>query len=113
MLRVDGKALRLPIRPMRSADVRPLIPREPQPAQVVVNGRLRRAGRALDVRVLDAQDERPARSPGEQPVEQGRTRIAYVEVPGRAGGETDAQWRHGTCGDARVSARSGTQPHGR
>ena len=49
------------------------------------------ARRALDVGVLDAEDERAARAAREQPVEQRRARVADVQLPGRAGGEADAQ----------------------
>ena len=55
--------LGLPVRPARPADVRALVPVEAEPAQVAQDRRFRLARRALDVGVLDAQDERRRRMP--------------------------------------------------
>ncbi len=81
---IEVQPLGLPVRPVPAADVRPLIPLEAQPAQIADNRRLRLARRALDVGVLDAQDDGAAGTAREQPVEQRRPRVADVELTGGA-----------------------------
>ena len=78
------------IRPDRSADLRPLIPVQAEPAQIFENRRVGVGRRALDVGVFDAQDERAVLPAREQPVEQRRADVADVQVAGRARGESDA-----------------------
>src|SRR4051812_5749259 len=87
------KALGLPVGSARAAGIGSLVPVEAEPPQVAQDGLLGLARRALDIRVLDAQDERPAGSAREQPVEQRGSRVADVELTGRAWGETEAHWR--------------------
>src|SRR5207247_6782692 len=83
-------SLRLPVRSMRPADVRPLVPVEAEPAEILKDRRLRLPGRALRVSVLNPQHEGAAAAAREQPVEQRRTGVADVEVTGGAGGKTNA-----------------------
>jgi len=45
---------------MRAADVRPFVPVEAEPAEILEDRRLRLAGRPLDVGVLNPQNERAA-----------------------------------------------------
>src|ERR1051326_1614783 len=73
------QTLGITVRTVGAADVRPLVPIEPEPSKVVQHRRLRFARRALDVRVLDPQDERPAVTAREQPVEDGRPHVADVK----------------------------------
>ena len=87
---VQVKPLRLPVGTMRPADVRALIPLQAEPSEILENRRLRLARGPLDVGVFDAQDERSAGSARHQPVEQGRARIADVEMAGGAWGEADS-----------------------
>jgi hypothetical protein len=75
---------------MRPADVRALIPLQAEPSKILENRGLRFAGGPLDVGVLDAQDERSAGSARHQPIEQGRARVADVEMAGGAWGEADS-----------------------
>ena len=60
---------------------------DPEPRQAVEDRIDRWLGRALGVGILDAQQISAAVVPGEQPVEQCRTRSADMEVAGRRGGE--------------------------
>src|SRR5688500_6475875 len=83
-------ALRLEVRRMRAADVGPLIPVETEPAQAVDDAGDHLPRRALRVGVLDAQHERAAMPPREQPVEERRARAADVQVAGRGWSETNA-----------------------
>src|SRR3954468_275924 len=79
---IDVQALRLVIRAMIAAGLDALVPRQAQPPKVGENRVGRLARRALEVRVLDAEDERPAVAAGEQPVEQRRAGVADVELAG-------------------------------
>ena len=88
--RIEVQPLRLPIRPVRPLDVRPFVPVEPEPAQVVEDAGLRLTRRALDVGVLDPQDERAVLAVREQPVEERRARVADVQLTGWRWGETYA-----------------------
>src|SRR5205085_10002512 len=88
-LRVELLAiLRLPLRPeigsVRSADLRPLVPGEPQPAHAVEDRRDRLVRGTGSVRVLDPQDERASPRTGEEEIEQRRARPTHVEIPGGA-----------------------------
>ena len=56
--------------------------------------RLRRG--ALEIRVLDAQDELAAVMPGEEPIEESGARAADVQIAGRAGREAGANGHRGT-----------------
>ena len=93
-LAIELEPLGLPVRRVRPADVRALVPVEAEPAQVVENRCLGLARRSLGVGVLDAQDERAAVAAREQPVEQRRARVADVQLAGRTRREPDAQRPH-------------------
>src|SRR5436190_24176940 len=86
------KTLRLAVRPPRSADVRAFVPVEAEPAQIPQNARFRLDGRALGVGVLDAEDECAAAPAREQPVEEGRTHAADVQMTGGAWSEAYAHY---------------------
>ena len=83
--------LRLEVRGVRPADVRPFVPVEAEPAQAVDDPRDHLPRRSLGVGVLDAQHERAAMPPREQPVEERRARAADVQVAGRRRCEPDAR----------------------
>src|SRR3546814_20368738 len=57
VLLVDLAALALPVRAMRTANVRTLVPFDAQPAQRIVDLLLGFTGRAHLIGILDAQDE--------------------------------------------------------
>ena len=84
------EALGLEVRRVRSADVRPLIPVEAEPAQAVHDSRDHLPRRTLGVGVLDAQHERSAVPAGIQPVEKRRAGAADVQVAGGRRSEADA-----------------------
>src|SRR5581483_8750702 len=88
------ETLRLKVRRVRPADLRPLVPVEAEPAHAVQNALDHLVGRALDVGVLDAQDEHAAVPPREEPVEERGARAADVKVAGGRRGESNA-WVHG------------------
>ena len=101
------QALGLAVRADAVLRVGPLVPVQPQPAQVVENARLGLARRALGVGVLDAKDERPVVAVGQQPVEERRPRVADVQLTGRRGSEADSHHvlRAGAPHPAPASAR--------
>ena len=78
------------VRPHRSADLRPLIPVQAEPAQILEDHRVGVGRRALDVGVFDAKDERAVLPARQQPVEERCADVADVQVPGRARSESDA-----------------------
>ena len=82
--------LRLKIRRVRTADVGPFVPVEPEPPQALDDPRDHVPGRSLGVRVLDAQDERAAMAAREEPVEERRARAADVQITGRRRREANA-----------------------
>ena len=84
------EALGLEVRRVRSADVRPLVPVEAEPAQAVHDSRDHLPRRTFGVGVLDAQHERAAVPAGIQPVEQRRAGAADVQVAGGRRGKADA-----------------------
>ena len=86
--RVEVQPLGLAIGTVRPADVGPLVPVEPEPAQVLEDARLGLARRSLGVGVLDAQDERAVLAVRQQPVEERRAGVADVQLPGGAGSES-------------------------
>ena len=92
---IEVQPVGLPIRSARPAHVGPLVPIETEPPEVADNRRLRLAGRAFGVRVLEPEDEDAVGSARKQPVEQRGARVADVELAGRARGESDSHgvWR--------------------
>src|SRR5581483_11477077 len=82
--------LRLTIRRRRPADVGPLVPVEPEPAEVVELSPLRAGDHARPVDVLDAQDESSARAARGEPRDERRRDRAEMEVAGRRRGEATA-----------------------
>src|SRR5690606_18535726 len=89
-------ALALDIRRVRAADVRPLIPLEPEPAEAVHQVLDRAFDESLAVGVLDAEDELarlalPRCLPvGEEDVVHDEAGAADVQRAGRARGKADA-----------------------
>src|SRR5262249_53311511 len=83
VLPVDLAPLRLPVRPVRAADVRSLVPVELQPAQALEDRRLGRRVVPGPVGVLDPQDELAALLAGEGQVEERLVRAADVRQAGR------------------------------
>ena len=75
---------------MRTADVGPFVPIEPEPAQAVDDAGDHLPRGALGIGVFDAQHERAAVPAGVEPVEQRRPGAADVEIAGRRGSEADA-----------------------
>ena len=69
-------ALGLPVRTVRAAHIRSLVPIETKPAQIANDGRFRLNGGTLNISVLDAEDERTAMAACQQPVEQRCPRVA-------------------------------------
>ncbi len=86
-------AFALQIRPELAADMRAFIPIQAQPFQSFVDGGHRFLGVALHIGVFDAQHEFSAVMPREQPVEKRGARSADVQITGRRGGETNADFR--------------------
>ncbi len=82
--------LRLAIGTVRPADVGPLVPVEPEPAQVFEDARLGLARRPLGVGVLDAEQERPVLAVRQQPIEERRAGVPDVQLTGGAGSESYA-----------------------
>ena len=88
--------LRLKVRPVRPADLRPFVPVQTKPAQPVEDAVHHFVRRALGVGVFDAQHEDAAEAPREQPVEQRRARAADVQVARGRGSEPNAgSWHLG------------------
>src|SRR6187549_366450 len=73
-------ALRLEVRLVGAADLGPLVPIEPEPAEAVED-RLQRLGDvALLIGIVDAQQELPAALAREQPIEQRRPDTPDVQI---------------------------------
>ena len=85
--------LGLKVRTVRAADLRALVPVETEPAQAVENALDHVRRRALDVGVLDAQDEDAAVPAREEPVEERGAGAADVQVAGGRRSEADADHR--------------------
>ena len=96
VLAVDLGALRLAVGAVGAADVGPLVPLQPEPAQARHQLLLGAGDEALAVGVLDAQDELPARLAGDQVVVERGAPAPEVRVPRRARGKAHAhRRRHG------------------
>src|SRR5262249_10451336 len=92
---VHERPLGLPVGSTGSADIGPLVPIQTEPAQVLKNRRFRFGAGAIDVGILDAEDERTTMPARQKPVEQRRARAAHMQLPGRTWSESDA---HKTSG---------------
>ena len=72
---VESAAARLPVRavgsPVASSWLRPLVPVEPEPGQILVDRGLRAGVLAVHVRVLQTENECPPLVARQEPVEQG------------------------------------------
>jgi hypothetical protein len=68
---------------MRASNVRPFIPVQPQPAQIVEDLLCSRRRIALKIGIFNAQQKTTAHPTGQQPIEQGRTCPANVKIAGR------------------------------
>ncbi len=110
VLLVDLAALALPVRAMRTANVRTLVPFDAQPAQRIVDLLLGFTGRAHLIGILDAQDELAAVLSGEAQVEQRDVGSTDVGIAGRRWRDAGANRGHecsrtvGTYGKGRMLA---------
>ena len=86
---VEIEALGLVIGAIRASRLRPLVPVDPQPLQLLEEILLEGLGRPGPVGILDAQDKDAAVMPGVKPVEERRPRVADVEFPRRRGGKSN------------------------
>ncbi len=91
---VARDALALPIRPPRAALLRPLVPIEPEPAQIVEEARLGVGDHARAIEVLDAHDEGRVRGARVEPRQQRRARVAEVDGARRARGVSSSLGGH-------------------
>ena len=66
-----------------------LVPLEAHPAEIVQDRLLGRLNRALAIRVFDPQNEGAVLSARQQPIEEGRARVADVQLAGGGWSETD------------------------
>ena len=80
---VDVAALRLPVGAVGSADLGPLIPVQPQPAQRIQQSQIAVLAVPLRIGVLDPEHERPAGVSRVCPVEQGGANQPDVRRTGR------------------------------
>ena len=99
VLPVELGPLALPVGTERTADVRPLVPLEAEPAQDIDDPLLGSFDVAVAVGVLDAKEEgavsplAPRLPVRQQPVEERGAGAADVQQPGRARREADADGR--------------------
>ena len=82
--------LRLPVGAEGAAEVGPLVPGEPEPAQLLEDADLQAGPDAGWIEVLDAHHQRPPGGPGRQPGQQRGAGVAEVEGAGGARGEAAA-----------------------
>ncbi len=92
VLLVERQPVRLKVRPVVAADLGPLVPAEPQPAESIEEVGQRVGDVAGAVGILDAQDKLAAGVAGEDVVEQGDISSTDVGIPGGAGGHADAHF---------------------
>jgi hypothetical protein len=81
-LRVERDPLRLHVRRALAAHVRPLVPRDAEPAQIVEHRRPRLRDHPLAIEVLHAERELPAARPRRRRAEESGGRAAEVEIAG-------------------------------
>mmetsp|Transcript_3307 Transcript_3307/g.8224 ORF Transcript_3307/g.8224 Transcript_3307/m.8224 type:complete len:286 (+) Transcript_3307:1548-2405(+) len=89
-LHVDGAALRLAVRAVGTAHVRPLVPVQAHPLQVANHRVLGFLGGSCSVGVFDAKDQLATHIFGVQPIEECGACAANVQVPGGRWGEAHA-----------------------
>src|SRR5690606_17639065 len=65
------------------------VPGQPQPLEILADSLRKLLGRALDVGVVEAEDESAAMPPRKEPVQHGGAHVADMKAAGRAPGETD------------------------
>jgi len=82
-LTMTVEALRLKIRTVRAAQLRALVPAQPQPPQSVEDPAHHVGRRAFGVGVFDAEDECATVAAGIEPVEERRTCATDVQIAGR------------------------------
>ncbi len=87
--------LRLKVRCVVAARAGAFIPVQAEPAQAVEDPADHLVRRSLGVGVFDAEDERAAVPPREEPVEERGTRPAYMEVPGWRRSKSNTGGDHG------------------
>ncbi len=77
---VDIFPLRLQIRPVRTANFRPLVPVNPKPTQVIYH-LLHSCGRiALGIGIFDSKNKDPTHPPGEKPVKQSCPGSTHMQI---------------------------------
>ena len=82
--------LRLKVRLVWAARIRPLVPIKPEPSQAIDDAGHHFPRRSFGVGILDAQHKRAPLLTREEPIEQRRPRAADVEIAGWRGGEADS-----------------------
>src|SRR5271165_632509 len=92
VLAVDIQPFRLPIRRVRTAYFRALIPAQAQPLQILNELRLVPRLAPVEVRVFNAEQELSPRVPGKQPVVESRPGIAHMQQSRRRGRESNARF---------------------
>ncbi len=95
VLLVDLATFALPVRTVRTADVRAFGPGDAQPVQRIENLLFGLTGRAQLIGVFDPQDELTAMLLGEAVVEQGDVGGANVGIPSRRWRDASANGGHG------------------
>src|SRR5260370_17420644 len=75
-----------------SANVRTFVPIQPQPLEILQQLSFVARLTAFDVGVFDAKYERTVLLPRKKPVEERRSNIPDVELPGGRGSKTDANF---------------------
>ena len=100
---VDLTALGLHVRSVGTADLRALVPVQPEPGERVHQPSVGLGQVATGVGVLDPQHEGAAVVPSEHPVEQRAADVADVQVAGRRRGEPDPNLFGGEVAEDRVT----------
>ena len=83
ILAVDLRPLRLAVRPVWSAGIRPFVPANPEPAQRIEDHLLRGGYKPRAIRVLNAQHKLPAALPGINKIKQANVGCANVRIASR------------------------------
>src|SRR5438270_5874512 len=93
MLAINCQPVRLPIWPVPSANIGPLVPIHTEPLEIIDELVFETCFAAIDISVFNAENHGAALLAGEQPVEQCGARIADVKMAGRRRGKTYADFR--------------------